>query len=298
MPLLRTPAHHDRAFAAGIALNVAFVLVEAGFGLYAGSLALLADAGHNLSDVLGLGLAWGAAALARRPPSGRYTYGLRASTIWAALANAVALLVAVGAIAWEAIGRFGNPLAIDSRIVIAVALVGVVVNSATAAFFLRGKDRDLNLRGAYLHMAADAAISLGVAVAGALILWTGWSWIDPLVSLSIAALIVYGTWGLLRESLALALHSVPDSIELGAVRAFLERLPGVASVHDLHVWAMSTTESALTAHLVMPAGHPGDAFLDGACRELERRFGIGHATLQIEIGEPANACRLESDRVV
>jgi cobalt-zinc-cadmium efflux system protein len=292
------PRNYDRAFAVGVALNLAFVLIEAGYGLYAGSLALLADAGHNLSDVLGLLLAWGAAVLARRPPSGRYTYGLSASTIWAALANAIALLVAVGGIAWEAIGRIGQTVQVNGGIVIAVALAGVLVNGTTAALFRRGKDRDLNLRGAYLHMAADAAISLGVVVAGAAMLWTGWTWIDPAVSLAICLLIVYGTWGLLRESLALALHSVPDSIELGAVRELLERLPGVRSVHDLHVWAMSTTDTALTAHLVMPGGHPGDAFLAEACHELERRFGIGHATFQVEFGEPASACRLESDQIV
>jgi cobalt-zinc-cadmium efflux system protein len=289
---------HARAFALGVALNIAFVLIEAGFGFYANSVALLADAGHNLSDVLGLLLAWGAAALARRPPSKRYTYGLRSSTIWAALANATALLVAVGGIAWEAVVRIVHPEAVQGGVVIAVALSGVIINGATAALFLRGKERDLNIRGAYLHMAADAAVSLGVAVAGVAILWTGWTWIDPAVSLAVAALIVWGTWGLLRESLALSLHSVPDGIEVAAVREHLARLPGVSAVHDLHVWAMSTTETALTAHLVMPGGHPGDEFLQQTGHELEHRFRIGHATLQIETGDPGNSCKLEPDEVV
>ena len=292
------PARHDRAFALGVGLNVSFVLIEAGFGFYANSIALLADAGHNLSDVLGLLLAWGAAALARRPPSERYTYGLRSTTIWAALANAVALLVAVGGIAWEGATRIMQPEAVVGGVVIAVALAGVVINGATAALFLRGKERDLNIRGAYLHMAADTAVSLGVAVAGAALLWTGWAWIDPAVSLAIAALIVWSTWGLLRESLALSLHSVPDGIELAAVREHLALLPGVSAVHDLHVWAMSTTETALTAHLVIPGGHPGDAFLERSSHELEHHFGIGHVTLQIETGDRDAQCRLESDEVV
>ena len=294
----REPVRYDRAFALGVGLNVAFVLVEVGFGFYANSVALIADAGHNLSDVLALLLAWGASVLAHRPPSARYTYGLRGSTILAALANAVALLVAVGAIAWEAVGRIVHPVAVEGGVVIAVALVGVVINSATAALFMRGRAQDLNIRGAYLHMVADAAVSLGVAVAGVAILWTGWTWLDPAVSLAIAALIVIGTWGLLRESLALSLQSVPTSIRLDTVREYLARLPGVTAVHDLHVWAMSTTETALTAHLVMPNGHPGDVFLERATHDLEHRFGIGHATLQIEIGDNDAQCRLEPDHVV
>lgn len=301
---MSTDDHHhaaprpDRAFALGIALNIGFVLVEAAFGFYADSLALLADAGHNLSDVLGLALAWGAATLARRPPGGRFTYGLRGSTIWAALGNATMLLVAVGAIAWEALQRFATPAPVAANLVIAVAFAGVVVNGASAALFLRGRKDNLNVRGAFVHMAADAALSLGVAIAGVAILWTGWNWLDPAVSLAIAGLIVAGTWGLLRESIALALHSVPRGIELAAVRAHLAALPGVAGVHDLHIWAMSTTEIALTAHLVMPEGHPGDAFLEGAAHALENRFRIGHATLQIERGDGAERCRLQSEEVV
>ena len=288
----------DRAFALAVALNAAFVLLEAAMGLYAGSLALLADAGHNLSDVLALSLAWGAAALARRPPAGRFTYGLRGSTIWAALANAMLLLVAVGAIAWEAVHRFSSPAEVSAGVVIAVALAGVVVNTATAALFLRRRHHDLNARGAFLHMAADAAISLGVALAGVAILWTGWGWLDPAISLVIAAAIVAGTWELLRESLALALHSAPRGVDPARVRAYFAALPGVAGIHDLHVWAMSTTEVALTAHLVMPGGHPGDQFLADAARELQHRFGIGHATLQIEHGNGERRCHLEPEDVV
>jgi cobalt-zinc-cadmium efflux system protein len=287
-----------RAFAIGIALNGAFVLVEAGVGLYANSVAVLADAGHNLSDVLALALAWGAQALARLPPSARYTYGLRSSTIWAALANAGILLLAVGSIAWEALGRFGAPPAVQPGWIIAIALAGVAVNGATAALFHSAKDGDLNARGAYLHMVADAAVSLGVALAGAAIIATGWLWLDPAVSLLVSVFIIYASWGLLRESLDLSLHSVPGAIRVAAVKDCLERLDGVASVHDLHVWAMSTTETALTAHLVIPEGHPGDDFLAHAAHELEHRFGICHATLQIERGDTGHPCKLAPDEVV
>ena len=295
-------AHHlsrpDRAFAIGVLLNAAFVLVEVAFGLYADSLALLADAGHNLSDVLALALAWGAAALARRPPAGRFTYGLRGSTIWAALANAMILLIAVGAIAWEAVHRIGDPAPVAGGVVIAVATAGVAVNAATAALFLRRRKHDLNARGAFLHLVADAAISLGVALGGMAILWTGWNWLDPAISLGVAAAIVAGSWGLLRESMALALHCAPRGVDPAGVRAYFAALPGVAGIHDLHVWAMSTTEIALTAHLVMPAGHPGDHFLADAAHELARRFGIGHATLQIEHGNGERRCHLEPEDVV
>jgi cobalt-zinc-cadmium efflux system protein len=294
----RAPSH-DRAFAIGVALNAGFVLVEAGVGLYANSMAVLADAGHNLSDVLGLLLAWGAGALlARRPPSERYTYGLRSSTIWAALINAVILLVAVGSIAWESLGRITAPREVDAGWVIGVALLGAVINGATAVLFLKGKDSDLNLRSAYLHMAGDAAISVGVAISGVAMIASGWLWIDPAVSLAVSVLIVYSTWGVLRESLDLSLHSVPSSVRLGAVMDYLQHLSGVASVHDLHVWAMSTTETALTAHLVMPQGHPGDTFLASAAHHLEHHFGICHATLQIEQGDPEHPCKLAPDDVV
>ena len=288
--------NHDhvsgRVFMLAVVLNLAYLLAEAGIGLYANSVAVLADAGHNLSDVLALLLAWGAGALARRPSSARFTYGLGSSTIWAALINAVVLLIAVGSIAWEALGRFFTVQTVQSSWIIGIALVGVVVNGATAALFFGGRKSDLNVRGAFLHMAADAAVSLGVALAGALILATGWNWIDPAVSLVVSALIVYGTWGLLREALGMSLHSVPGSIRYEAVMEFLCALPGVESVHDLHVWGMSTAETALTAHLVVPEGHPGDAFLDHAAHELEGRFGICHATLQIEHGDGDHPCKL------
>ena len=271
-----------RAFLVGIVLNGAFVAVEAGAGLVTGSLALLADAGHNLSDVLGLLLAWGATRLARRAPSLRRTYGWRRSSIMAALLNAVLLLVAVGGIAWEAIRRAQAPTPVPGATVMIVAGIGFVINTATALLFLSSRKHDLNARGAFLHMAADAAISLGVVAAGAAILATGWTWLDPAVSLVIAVIILFGTWGLLKESLDLSLDAVPVGIDAADVRACLAALPGVTAVHDLHVWAMSTTEVALTAHLVKPDPGGDDALIARATRELHDRFGIAHVTLQWE----------------
>ena len=291
-------ARYDRAFAIGVALNAGFVLVEWAFGVLANSLALIADASHNLGDVLGLLLAWGAAALARRLPSPRFTYGWRSSTILAALANAALLLVITGGIAWEAILRFRNPDSVDAQVVIWVALAGILVNTATALLFLSGRKRDLNLRGAFLHMAADAAVSLGVVIAGLATLATGWNWLDPVVSLAIVAVILLSTWGLLRDATRLALHAVPDGVDPAIVRSFLEQQSGVAEVHDLHIWAMSTTETALTAHLVMPAGHPGDAFVAGLADAMAQDFGIAHATLQVETGSGAQPCALAPDHVV
>lgn len=276
------PADFSRAFAIGIALNLGFVVVEAAYGFIANSTALLADAGHNLSDVLGLVAAWTATRLGKRPPTPRYTYGLRGSSILAALFNAVFLLLAVGAIAWEAVQRIGAPEPVAGRTVMIVAAIGIAVNAGTALMFARGRRGDLNVRGAYLHMAADAAVSAGVVVAGLAMLWTGAAWIDPLVSLGIVAVIVWSTWGLLRQSVAMALAAVPDSIDPAAVRAWLETRPGVSRVHDLHIWPMSTTEVALTAHLVTPAGPPGDDFLAATAHELEVRFAIAHTTLQVE----------------
>ncbi len=304
-------AHHDhhhhahgpasdrygRAFAIGIGLNVGFVVVEAAFGLVANSMALLADAGHNLSDVLGLVLAWGASALSKRQPTARFTYGLRSSSILAALANALLLLVAVGGIVWEAVLRLGSPEPVSGTIVMVVAGIGILVNTATALLFVRGQQHDINIRGAFLHMAADAAISLGVVGAGVALMWTGWLWLDPVVSLVIAAVIVWATWSLLRESLDLALHAVPRNVDAQAVRRYIASLPGVASHHDLHIWPLSTTETALTCHLVMPSGHPGDGFLRSAARELEEAHGISHATFQIELGDGPE-CVLKPDTVV
>ena len=278
------PKDFGRAFAIGTILNLGFVAVEAAFGILANSTALLADAGHNLSDVIGLVVAWGAAILAKRPPTERFTYGLRASSILAALGNALLLIFACGAIAWEAVWRFANPEPVASITVMVVAGIGILINGFTAWLFMSGRKGDLNIRGAYLHMVADAGVSLGVVIAGAAIMLTGWLWVDPLTSLAIVAVILWSTWGLLRDSINLALAAVPGHIELAKVRNCLEHLPGVARVHHVHVWAMSTNEVALTAHLMMPGGHPGDAFLKDAAHELHERFGIAHPTLQIEIG--------------
>jgi cobalt-zinc-cadmium efflux system protein len=294
---VHAPANFGTAFAVGIALNLAFVAVEFVYGVLANSMALVADAGHNLSDVLSLAIAWIASVLARRPPSSRLTYGLGGSSIVAALFNAVLLLLAVGAIAWEAILRLLQPEPVASGTVMIVAAVGIVINGATAWLFASGRKDDLNIRGAFLHMVADAAVSAGVVVAGAVILLTGWLRLDPLTSLVVVGLIVWGTWGLLRDSLAMSVSAVPAAIDPQAVRLYLESCNGVAAVHDLHIWPMSTTETALTAHLVFPGGHPGDGFLMRAASELKRRFGIGHTTLQIEIDEET-ACHLAPDHVV
>ena len=295
--------HHGRvdptrAFAVGVALNLGFVIVEVVFGIRADSLALLADAGHNFSDVIGLLFAWGAVALAASKPSSRFTYGLRGSTILAALGNAMLLLLATGGIVWEAIRRLQEPAPVASATVIGVAAAGVVVNLATALMFLRGREHDLNIRGAFLHMAADALVSVGVIAAGVAMLYTGWLWLDPAASLAIGLVILFGTWGLLRESVQLALHAVPAGVDAEAVRRHLAGLPGVAQVHDLHIWGMSTTEVALTVHLVMPDGHPGDDFLAGLCDEIHRRFGIGHSTVQLETATGSAPCALAPDHVV
>jgi len=279
------PANFDRAFAIGIAINILYVLGEATAGLWTGSVALLADAGHNLSDVLGLAVAWGGATLARTRPTKRFTYGLKGSTILAALANALLLMIALGAIVLEAAQRFNAPPPLAGLTVSAVAGLGIVVNAVTAWLFAGGRHGDVNIRGAYLHMLADAAVSAGVVVAGVVIWWTGIGWIDPLVSIVIAALIFWQTWGLLRETVEMSLAAVPRGIDYDRVQAALLGLDGVTAVHDLHIWPMSTTEPILTAHLVMPAGHPGDAFLDGVHELLHDRFGIGHATLQVESGD-------------
>lgn len=286
------PASFSRAFAIGIALNTVFVAVEAYYGWQINSLALLADAGHNLSDVAGLLLAWGAALAARLQPDARHTYGWRRASILAAFANAVLLLVAMGSLAWEALGRLNSPVATQGWTLITVATIGIVINSVTALLFLRGRDHDLNVRGAFLHMAADALVSLGVVIGGALYLWQGWAWLDPIISLGIAAVIVAGSWGLLRQSLHLLFDGVPEGINLPAVHTWLAARPGVARVDDLHVWAMSTTQVALTAHLVMPAGPPGDDFLHEASEALHEHFGIDHATLQITRAPLMPACHV------
>ena len=292
------PKDFGRAFLFGIILNSSFVVVEAVYGILGHSLALLADAGHNLSDVLGLLLAWGASVLVKRIPSKRYTYGLRSTSIMAALINAVLLLVVTGGIAWEAVLRFRHPSAVEGMTVIVVAAFGVAINLGTALLFMAGRKGDLNVRGAFTHMAADAAISLGVVIAGFAIIYTGWQWLDPAMSLIISILIVIGTWSLLRDSLNLALHAVPAGIDSDKVRAYLTSIEGVSEVHDLHIWAMSTTETALTVHLVVPAGYPSDAFRSAVVDTLHERFKIAHSTIQIEINDSPHSCKLAPAEVV
>ena len=286
------PASFDRAFAIGIGLNVAFVVAEVVYGMRAGSLALLADAGHNFGDVLGLVLAWAGSLLARRGPTPRRTYGLRRFSILAAIANAGFLLIAVGAITVEAIARFRNPEPVATGTVVIVAAIGILINSGTALGFMRGRRHDLNIRGAFLHMMGDAAASAGVVVAGLAIGVTGWLWLDPMVSLLLVALITWTTWGLAKDSLNLALDAVPPNIDPGAVHDLLARLDGVVEVHDLHIWGMSTTDVALTAHLVRPCAGGEDAVIAAACGLLRDRFGIAHATLQLERGLAMHPCEL------
>lgn len=276
------PANYNRAFAIGVTLNLAFVLIEASFGIWSGSMALVADAGHNMSDVLSLLIAWGASALAARPASDRFTYGFKNSTILAALANAMLLLAAIGAILVESVRRLLEPAAVEGWTMIAVASVGVLINAGTAVMFMKDRASDINIRGAYLHMVADALVSVGVVMAGVVILLSGAAWIDPVTSIVIVAVIAWGTWGLLRDSVKMSLLAVPDTVDRDKVLAYLRALPGVTAVNDLHIWPMSTTETALTAHLEMPAGHPGDNFLLDARTALEAHHNIGHITLQIE----------------
>lgn len=276
------PADFGRAFLIGIILNAGFVAIEAAYGWISGSMALIADAGHNLSDVLSLLLAWGASVAARRPPTQRFTYGFKSSTILAALANSGLLVVAIGAILFETLHRMAEPAPVQGETIAVVAGIGIAINAATAMLFIRGQD-DINIRGAFLHMVADALVSLGVVIAGFTIMVTGLQWIDPVVSLVIVAVIAWGTWGLLKDSVAMSLLGVPKGVCERSVADYLASLPGVAAIHDLHIWPMSTTETALTAHLVIPAGHPGDAFLHAVGHELAHRHRIHHATIQVEI---------------
>ena len=289
------PRDFGMAFALGIGLNFAFVVVEAVYGVLAHSMALLADAGHNLSDVLALGLAWGASRLARRGPSARYTYGLRSTSILAALFNAALLLLVTGGIIWESIQRLIDLEQVASKTVMWVALAGIVVNAVSAIPFAKSGG-DLNIRAAFVHLAADAAISLGVVIAALVTIATGWLWLDPVMGIAIAVVIIVGTWGLLRDSVSMALNAVPTHIDPAKVRAYLSKLPGVSEVHDLHIWAMSTTETALTVHLVTPKGHPGDAFTAEICKELREHYHVHHTTVQIETG--AQPCELAPDHVV
>lgn len=291
------PKSFGKAFAIGTALNLGFVVVEAVYGLISGSMALLADAGHNLSDVLGLLIAWGAATLAKRGPSGRYTYGLRSSSILAALLNALLLLVAITVIAVEAIRRFSEPSPVAGHTVMIVAAIGIVINGATALLFMSGRKGDLNIRGAFLHMAADAAVSAGVVLAGFAIVLTGRTWIDPVTSLVIVAVIAAGTWGLLRDSVNMSLQAVPPGLDGTAIGSFLQAQDGVKAIHDLHVWPLSTTETALTVHLLMPGGYPGDAYTARLADALKNEFAVDHATIQIET-DAATPCELEPGTTV
>jgi cobalt-zinc-cadmium efflux system protein len=286
---------NGRAFALAIGLNTVFVAIEFAYGFIANSTALMADAGHNLSDVLGLVLAWGAAMLTRSAPNGRYTYGLRSSSILAALLNSMLLMMACGAIGWEAVHRLSQPNPVAGLTVSVVAAVGVAVNGISAWLFMAGSKTDLNIRGAYQHMAADAAISLGVVISGLAIMSTGWTWLDPVVSIVIVLLILVSTWSLLRESLRLVLAAVPANVDPEQVERFLQGQPGVSEMHDLHIWAMSTTETALTAHLVMPKGYPGDSAIDAIVAQLKADFGIHHCTLQVEQGTTVHGCTLHGE---
>ena len=292
------PASFGRAFLIGIVLNTLFIAAEVVYGLRSHSLALLADAGHNISDVLGLFMAWGATWLARCKPTARYTYGLQSTSILAAVANAMLLLVVTGGIAWEALQRLREPSEVGSTTVIIVAGVGIFINGMTALLFMKGSRGDLNIRGAFLHMAADAAISLGVVIAGFVMMQTGWLWLDPTVSIAISIVIILGTWGLLRDSINLALQAVPAHIDPAQVNTFLESMEGVKEAHDLHIWAISTSEVALSAHLLMKDGHPGDIFLKQVAQALAHHFNIGHATIQIELGDGDSECALAPAHIV
>ena len=296
-------AHHDihnhgHTFLIAIALNTIFVAIELTYGFIANSTALIADAGHNLSDVLSLLLAWGAAFLGRKVPNERYTYGLRSTSILAALANAMLILVACGAIAWEAIHRFAQPPLIAGLTVTLVAGIGIVINGLSAWLFAKGSKGDLNIRSAYLHMLVDAIVSIGVVVAGLAMMFSDWYWLDPVISLVIVSIIVIGTWDLLRDSVQLALSAVPSHINMTAIEIYLRQCPGVEDIHDLHIWGMSTTESALTVHLVMPKGYPGDAFMDDIMLKLKKIYSIQHCTLQVEQGTTSHACMLHTNTMV
>jgi cobalt-zinc-cadmium efflux system protein len=308
-PISDSATHHHRhshipasanlnlLFATGVTLNIAIVAVQIGYGLIAHSTALLADAGHNLGDVLSLGVAWGAATLAKLPPTVRFTYGLRSTSIVAAVFNALFLLVVMGGIAWEAIRRLSEPVAVQGSVVMAVAGLAIVINGISAWLFSSGRHGDINIRAAFLHMLSDALVSLGVVIAGGLIVLTHWYWLDPLATLVVVAVIVLGTWDLLKQSFQMALGAVPNGIDPSKVRCFLSELPGVSRVHDLHIWPLSTTQTALTCHLVMPEGHPGDQFTARIAHSLHMQFNIEHSTLQIELSEDAD-CLLRDDDVI
>ncbi|MBT8373442.1 MAG: cation diffusion facilitator family transporter [Deltaproteobacteria bacterium] len=284
--------NYNRAFMIGVLLNVIFVIIEAGYGIIAGSLALIADAGHNLSDVLSLLLAWGASLLASKRPTQKRTYGFRRATILASLLSALFLLVTLGGIAWESIGRFFSPEPVQGMVIIVVAGIGVVINSITALLFVSGKERDLNIKAAYLHMAADAGVSLGVVIAGIAIMITGWLWLDPAISIFIVIIVLIGTWGLLRNAINLSIDAVPEGIDISKIKDYLTSLKNVSCTHDLHVWALSTTETALTAHLVTTQESMDNNFLIEIQQYLHDQFGIDHTTIQIEKEAPEQNCNL------
>ncbi|QIZ10566.1 cation transporter [Priestia megaterium] len=290
------PANYGFAFGFGIILNTIFIIVEIIYGILGDSLALLADAGHNISDVLGLIIAWIAVWLGKKAPTKNRTYGYKRSSILAALFNAVFLLVAIGAIAWEAIQRFSSPEPVAGKTVIIVAIIGIVINTLTALLFMSGRKNDLNIRGAFMHMAADALVSLGVVIAGFIILWSGWQWLDPLVSLFISIVILFGTWGLLKESINLSLDAVPEGIDINKIKDYLSGLPTILEIHDLHVWGMSTTEAALTVHIIRVEIDDNDELLQKLTKELHDQFGIEHATIQIEKG--TYSCSLQPEGTI
>ncbi|MCO4844390.1 MAG: cation transporter [Sulfurovum sp.] len=287
--------NYNRSFAIGIALNIIFVIIEVSYGLVADSLALIADAGHNLSDVISLMLAWGASYLATKHPTHKRTYGLRKVTIMASLLSAVLLLVALGGIAWESVERLSSPQPVDGVIIIIVAAIGVVINTATALLFAKGQKHDLNIRAAYLHMAADAAISLGVVLAGIAIMLTGWLWLDPVISLLIVVVILLGTWHLLRDSINLSIDAAPQGIDVSLIQSYLSSLKSVSDIHDLHVWALSTTETALTVHLVTTHKCIDNCFLEKVQEHLHHHFNIAHVTIQVENEADDYTCVLNRD---
>jgi len=290
--------NYNRSFAIGVVLNIVFVVIEASYGIFADSLALIADAGHNLSDVVSLLLAWSASVLAKKAATEKRTYGFRKATVMASLASAILLLVALGGITWEAVGRFFNPKPVEGMTVIVVATIGVVINTLTALLFVKGQKRDLNIRGAFLHMAADAAVSLGVVVAGIFIIFKGWLWIDPVVSFMIVAVVLVGTWGLLRDSINYAMDAVPDSIDIPAIRNYLMSIDHVNRIHDLHVWPLSTTEIALTVHVVIDKDSLDNKFLRNVQQHLHDHFGVVHSTIQVETSKGENDCMLDSQKCV
>ncbi len=287
-------ARSHRAFMLAIGLNTAIIVLQTVYGWLAHSTALLADAGHNLSDVLGLALAWGAVWLSQKESSNQFTFGFRSSSILASLLNAVLLLLASGAIILEALNRFKHPVPVAGGIVFYVALLSMFINGGSAWLFLKGSQQDLNIRSAFLHLLGDAAVSAAVAISGLLVMWTGWHWLDPATSILVVAVIIYATWGLLRDALRLALHAVPANVNAKKVEAYLAQLPGVQAVHHLHIWGLSTMDNSLTAHLVMPAGHPGDAFLETVTHTLAHHHAIHHATLQIDLGTSEYSCSLNN----